>query len=632
MIETRNKAILLVEDEALIAMSEIGQLKNAGYRPVWAVSGERALEIVRSNQEPVDLVLMDINLGGGMDGTEAAREILAANDVPVVFLSSHLEEEIVRKTEEITNYGYVVKNSSFTVLDASIKMAFKLFDAHCSIRSQKMEIEAAYEQMQVANEELLHTQEDLIEHARALDESERTFRSLFEKGPIGTAYHRMVYDDAGRPVDYVILDANKSYEDMTGVAVTRGQRITELFPGIQDDPFDWIGRYAEVAKTGNEMRFQQYFRFTGRWYDIVVYRNKPDHFVTSFFDITERKRAEDALKQSEEKFREMVWDMQVGVLLQGPSAEILLSNPKALEYLGLSEDQLLGVTSFDPSWNVIHEDGAPYPGDTHPVPVAIATREPVRNRVLGVYRPKSRDRVWLSVDAVPQLREDGSVRQVVCTFIDISERKRAEERVENLLRDKELVLKEVHHRIKNNMQGIGSLLQIQADAQADGAAKDALGEAVGRVSSLAVLYDKLYRAETVGSASLKEYLPSLATEIARTYPSRKRIALETRVDDIPLDAKTLSPIGLIVNELMTNAIKHAFAGRPGGRIVVSAVDRGGRVRLVVEDDGIGLPEKGAASGPGGFGMQLVEALVEQIAGTLSVERDGGTRFAIEFDA
>jgi CheY-like chemotaxis protein len=102
MIETRNKAILLVEDEALIAMSEIGQLKNAGYRPVWAVSGERALEIVRSNQEPVDLVLMDINLGGGMDGTEAAREILAANDVPVVFLSSHLEEEIVRKTEEIT--------------------------------------------------------------------------------------------------------------------------------------------------------------------------------------------------------------------------------------------------------------------------------------------------------------------------------------------------------------------------------------------------------------------------------------------------------------------------------------------------------------------------------------------------
>jgi signal transduction histidine kinase len=122
----------------------------------------------------------------------------------------------------------------------------------------------------------------------------------------------------------------------------------------------------------------------------------------------------------------LVWDMQVGVLLQGPKTEIFLSNPKALELLGISEDQLLGKTSFDPDWNVIHQDGTPFPGDTHPVSQAIATRRPVRGVIMGVYRPSFRDRVWLLVDAVPQFFPDGSIRQVVCSFNDISELKKTE--------------------------------------------------------------------------------------------------------------------------------------------------------------------------------------------------------------
>lgn len=144
-------------------------------------------------------------------------------------------------------------------------------------------------------------------------------------------------------------------------------------------------------------------------------------------DITERRKAEEALRESEEKFRHLVWDMQVGILLQGPQAEILLSNPKAIELLGVSESQLLGKTSLDPDWNVIHEDGSQFPGHTHPVPQAIASRSSVRNVVMGVYHPFKRDRVWLLVDAIPQLNNDGTVRQVVCSFIDITGRRRAEE-------------------------------------------------------------------------------------------------------------------------------------------------------------------------------------------------------------
>ena len=148
--------------------------------------------------------------------------------------------------------------------------------------------------------------------------------------------------------------------------------------------------------------------------------------------------------EGEDRFRFLLEELPVGVLLQSPAAEILSSNPRALELLGLSEDQLLGRTSFHPDWNVIHEDGAPFPGPTHPVPQAIATRQPVRNVVMGVYRPATQDRVWLLVNAVPELAPDGSVQMVLCTFTDITERRLEEIRLhrsEELLRDTQRLAK-----------------------------------------------------------------------------------------------------------------------------------------------------------------------------------------------
>ncbi len=148
--------------------------------------------------------------------------------------------------------------------------------------------------------------------------------------------------------------------------------------------------------------------------------------------LAERNRAKESLHESKEQFKSLVHDMQVGVLLQGPSAEIFLCNPKALELLGISEEQLLGKTSFDPDWNVIHEDGSDFSGSEHPVPRAIATRRPVQKIVMGVNRPLTGDRAWLLVDAEPQCDSNGTVKQVVCTFVDITERKRAEEKVARL--------------------------------------------------------------------------------------------------------------------------------------------------------------------------------------------------------
>jgi PAS domain S-box-containing protein len=152
-------------------------------------------------------------------------------------------------------------------------------------------------------------------------------------------------------------------------------------------------------------------------------------------DITARKKEVETILKNEMQFRALIANLQVGVLKQGPDAKILLSNKKALELLGISEDQLLGKTSFDPDWNVIHEDGSPYPGPTHPVPMVIATKKQVLDAVMGVYRPDTKDRVWLLVNAEPVFDENQELDYIICTFNDITEKKRIEaEQLANLKR------------------------------------------------------------------------------------------------------------------------------------------------------------------------------------------------------
>ncbi|KAF0128658.1 MAG: PAS/PAC sensor hybrid histidine kinase [Bacteroidetes bacterium] len=140
---------------------------------------------------------------------------------------------------------------------------------------------------------------DRKEAEQALKESELKFRALFEKGPIGVAYHRMIYDAAGKPVDYFFLDANESYQELTGVDPI-GKLVTEAFPGIENDPSDWIGVFGKVARFGETIRFESYLESNQRWYDCVAYQYKPDHFVAAFLEITKRKHAELKLKEINE--------------------------------------------------------------------------------------------------------------------------------------------------------------------------------------------------------------------------------------------------------------------------------------------------------------------------------------------
>lgn len=207
----------------------------------------------------------------------------------------------------------------------------------------------------------------------------------------------------------------------------------------------------------------------------------------------------------------------------------------------------------------------------------------------------------------------------------------AEERIKNLLMEKDILLKEVHHRIKNNMNTVKGLLFLQAEAVEDQASADALNDAISRVESMMLLYDKLYRSDNYKEAPVKEYIPVLISEIIDNFPNRETVVTEFYVGDYILDVKILVPLGIIINEIITNMMKYAFRGRDGGSIKVTSSITGNHVIFIVEDNGVGIPEEVDLINSTGFGMQLISMLADQIGGSLRIERVKGTRFLLEFD-
>jgi PAS domain S-box-containing protein len=213
-------------------------------------------------------------------------------------------------------------------------------------------------------------------------------------------------------------------------------------------------------------------------------------------------------------------------------------------------------------------------------------------------------------------------------FSDITERKVYEEKIAGLLREKELLLKETHHRVKNNMNTVYSLLSLQAQAQNDKGMQSILLDAAGRVQGMRLLYDKLYLSDNFHELGVRSFFPPLVEEILGVFNSNPPIRLRLELDDFILSAKILSPLAIIINELVTNSLKYAFDGRSDRRISLLARKAGSIVTIIYEDNGTGLPGAVKLDSSSGFGMQLVGMLVQQIDCTIHIDRQGGTKYTI----
>jgi two-component sensor histidine kinase/DNA-binding response OmpR family regulator/ligand-binding sensor protein len=570
-MDAKGKRILLVEDDAILGMVTSQQLKEAGYDVTCASSGVRAVELARAKVNAVDLVLMDIDLGRGMDGTEAAREILRTQDVPVLFLSSHTEQEIVSKTEEITNYGYVVKNSSFTVLDASIKMAFKLFDAHASIRLQKMEIEAGYEEMQVTNQ-------NLMESEALLMRSEAAVRSklgaiLDPQGDIGVLELSDIID--ARAIQSLMEDFHALTGMLGAILDIKGRVLVAV--GWQDICTKFHRCNPESAANCRES-------------DTILTEGVPDGTFRKY------------------RCKNQMWDMVTPLLIDGRHIGNIFIGQFFLD------DEELDTELFRRQARKYGFDEEEYLQALARVPRL--SRETV-NKGMAFYAKIAKMISSLSYSSIKLSRA-------------LAEGKFAEQKIARLLVEKDLILKEAHHRIKNNMAMVHGLLALQAGDVADAKAKGILGDAASRVQSMMVLYEKLYLSDFKKPVSLADYLPALIAEIIAVYPHRENVRVHTEVEDLPLEAKQLSTLGIIVNELATNSMKYAFVGRSEGTIRLLAARMGARLRIEYSDDGVGIADAGILENSSGFGIKLITTLVEQLHGTISFDGSDGSAFSIDF--
>jgi len=236
--------------------------------------------------------------------------------------------------------------------------------------------------------------------------------------------------------------------------------------------------------------------------------------------------------------------------------------------------------------------------------------------------------------------EHGRVWIVVHT--DITERKKVEEQIKASLREKEILLREINHRVKNNLQIISSLLSLQADSIEDKQAQKLFEESQNRVRSMALIHEKLYQSKDFAHVNFGGYISNLATELFQFYkvnPSKIKLVLDT--EDISIDVNTSIPCGLIINELITNVLKHAFpfstVSSGNGKDVLNEVSislkqMDSTIELTVSDNGVGIPSDIDFSHPKSLGLHLVHMLAEsQLNGNIELDRSHGTRLKIVFN-
>jgi PAS domain S-box-containing protein len=352
-----------------------------------------------------------------------------------------------------------------------------------------------------------------------------------------------------------------------------------------------------------------------------------------------------------ERFQVAIEAAPTGMLMVDAQGRITLVNAQVERVFGYRREELLGQqleVLLPERFRARHPD----------LRAAFLTDARVRPMGAGrdLYgRRRDGSEVPIEIGLNPLTTPEGRV--VLASIVDITERKRAEGEREELLgqlralngeleqrvsartveltaalKEREVLLQEVHHRVKNNLQVISSLINLQMRGMPDAASREALRDCKTRVEAMALIHQKLYQSRDYAHVPFSSYARTLAGEIlAAAAVSPATVALEVVVDDLPLPVDQAIPCGLILNELVTNAVKHAFPHGERGSVRVELRAAGAReIVLAVSDDGVGMPVTFDAGRSDSLGMQLVHMLVKQLEGRIEIRREGGTAVRITF--
>lgn len=345
-------------------------------------------------------------------------------------------------------------------------------------------------------------------------------------------------------------------------------------------------------------------------------------WIYIFEDISNRKHSEELIIKSEKKYRELADLLPQTVFETDLNANLTFMNVYAFEMFGYSQDDLqngLNILKL-----IVEEERSLSRGKIKNV---------LRGQVSGdEYTAQRRDKTRFPIilHSNPIVNNDGIPEGFRGIIIDISDLKKAEEKIIASLKEKEVLLQEIHHRVKNNMQIISSLLSLQANHTGSEEATEVLKESRGRVKSMAMIHEKLYHSHNLSHLNMEEYLNNLVIDILRSYSSvSSNITADIDVEEIYLNIDTALPMGLIVNELVSNSIKHAFP-EGKGQIYVKLESKEDMYILTVKDNGVGIPDDIDPFESSSLGLKLVTSLSLQLEGDLEVIKDSETSFILTF--
>jgi len=466
---------------------------------------------------------------------------------------------------------------------------------------------------------------DLRVHQIELEMQNEEIRSSRNELEIARDGYARLYNQS--PIGYVSLDAsgvirkaNQTFIDMAGAVPfdPQGTAFAELLGDGDREIF--LGRFGAIFRHPDgkslDLRLKAGCRASAIRLNARL-ESSGKTLLVAATDISEQVKVQAELREVELFWSETFEAMHDAVWILDPEGKILRFNSASERLLGKPLDDLRGCFCYEAMHDAdIRVEDCPY------LRMKVSMK-----REHHVFRVAER---WFEASVEP-LR-DGGGRFIGTVHIskDITERKQAEDRIRALLEEKQLLLKEVHHRIKNNMNVAAAFLSLQADQIGNEEATAALEEARRRMRRRRIISAPLYRSADIRRGYAAAYLSQLLGAISQQFETH-RIRIETEIADFMLDSGILYPLGIILNELLTNAFKYAFPDGRSGRVsVVLRKDGEDAAELVVSDEGVGLPPSFGAEDAKGFGFALVRALVDQIGGSLAVRECCGAAFTVRF--
>ncbi|MGD0281036.1 MAG: PAS domain S-box protein [Dissulfurispiraceae bacterium] len=462
----------------------------------------------------------------------------------------------------------------------------------------------------------------------ALRQSEEKFRTLFESAIDAliifdmegdfidinkTAYERLGYTKAE------MLSMNISQLDHPDFA----DKIPERMEHLQKD-----GRCecesAHLRKDGTAMPVEinaRFMDFQGRKVIFGIVR-----------DISERKLLEEALHESEERLRQAIRVSQIGIFDHNHLTDSIYWSPRQREIHGWGPDEAVTLPDF---LNLVHAE------DIESISAAVLrAHDPAGDGVWDVeHRIIRRDATlrWLMARSQTFFEGESGERHPVRTIgavLDITEQKQMEEHLRKTIMERETLLRELYHRTKNNMNTISSLINLQtASLHRDEIAIQMFRDLQDRIMSMALVHERLYKSKDLSNVKLKDYVSDLANSLMTGYKiDRNKLSLRLDIEDFTLSIDTLIPCGLIINELMTNSLKYAFAdGREGQIRIKGRVSSGSEIQLVYSDNGIGFPEGFDFTRVETLGLRLINGLItSQLRGKIEIATRPETVFTFAF--